>query len=70
MDGLEFCRRVRELCPDTVVILMSGRSDEIDPATVQQAGAATILAKPFAMQTVVRLLGEVVDARDKNKNGA
>ena len=59
VDGIEFCRRVRQLSPGTVVILMSGHSSEIDRTTVQSAGAATLIAKPFAMQTVVRLLSEL-----------
>ena len=64
VDGIEFCRRVREVSPKTVVILMSGRAGSMDSTSAQRAGAQTLIPKPFAMQTMVQLLRQVCPEAD------
>ena len=56
MSGMEFAERVRELYPDTPVVLMS--SDEVgngSPAGERVGAIATIL-KPFRPEALIELL--------------
>ena len=59
MSGLGFCSEFKKSFPNTPVVLMSGRAEEMDPAKVKGAGAQNLLAKPFAMQSVQRLIEDV-----------
>jgi CheY-like chemotaxis protein len=59
MDGIELCRRLRQINSTLPIILMSGWASEVDQAAVHSAGARALLAKPFAMQQVTELLTTV-----------
>lgn len=52
MDGVELCRSALALHPSLEVVLMTGRTAYLNDANVRSAGARTILAKPFALQTI------------------
>lgn len=56
IDGFELCRRVRESSPATVVIAISGRSDNNTVQKIMEAGAREFIEKPF---TIVRLFQAV-----------
>lgn len=52
MDGLEVCRRIREM--STVpILLLSARGEEIDRVLGLELGADDYLTKPFAMRELV-----------------
>jgi DNA-binding response OmpR family regulator len=52
MDGLEVCRRIREI--STVpILLLSARGEEIDRVLGLELGADDYLTKPFAMRELV-----------------
>jgi CheY-like chemotaxis protein len=56
MDGIEFCRRLKQEFPDVPVVLMSGQASAIEPSRVRDAGAAALLPKPFTMRQVTQVL--------------
>jgi len=56
MNGLEFLRRVRQVCPETAVILMTGCGNDATAAEARRLGAAGFLPKPFTMDDVVPLI--------------
>jgi DNA-binding response OmpR family regulator len=47
LDGLEVCRRIREIS-DAYVIMLTGRPDEIDRLLGLETGADDYLTKPFS----------------------
>ena len=47
MDGVEICRELREFT-DAYIIMITGRTDEIDRLQGLQVGADDYLAKPFS----------------------
>lgn len=49
MDGVEICRRLREFT-DAYIIMITGRTDEIDRLVGLEVGADDYLAKPFSPQ--------------------
>jgi DNA-binding response OmpR family regulator len=55
ISGLELCRKARERqdAPFTYLILLTGRSREVDRAAAIEAGADQFIPKPFNVQHVV-----------------
>lgn len=51
MDGVEICRRLREFS-DAYVIMITGRSDEIDRLMGLEVGADDYMSKPFSPREV------------------
>ncbi len=49
MDGLDVCRKVRELRPELPVIILSARSHEAHKVLGLELGADDYLTKPFSM---------------------
>ena len=47
IDGYEVCRRVRATDPDTPVLFLSAKSEEIDVVVGLQLGADDFIRKPF-----------------------
>lgn len=47
MDGTEVCRRLREFT-DCHVVMITGRSEEVDRLVGQEVGADDYIAKPFS----------------------
>lgn len=62
-SGLEVQARLREISPETQVIVMTGRDDPGIRATAMEGGALAFLSKPFDDETflaaVHRALGRV-----------
>jgi DNA-binding NtrC family response regulator len=61
MTGLGVCQLVIKRSPKTIVIVVSGNSDDQSVAEAMKAGAADYIKKPFALShvitTVQRVLG-------------
>lgn len=53
IDGIEVCRRVRELHPGTGVLLLTARSSELDEVLGLDAGADDYVTKPFSLAVLV-----------------
>jgi PAS domain S-box-containing protein len=53
LTGLGLALRLSALRPDLPVLLTSGHSEGLTPAALQAAGVPEILAKPYAMETLV-----------------
>ncbi len=50
IDGLEICRHVREKKPNTLVLMLTAKSSEIDRVLGLEIGADDYLTKPFSMR--------------------
>lgn len=66
-DGLEVLKSVRARYPGKPVILVTGERDEMSAAIEQgmQVGAYTCLYKPFAVDTLIRII-EDISRRKRN----
>jgi DNA-binding response OmpR family regulator len=52
-DGLQTCREIRTKGISTPILLLTGRSDEVDRVLGLDLGADDYLAKPFGMQELL-----------------
>src|SRR5262249_11548728 len=48
-DGLDICRQIRRQRPDTVIVVLTARRDEMDVVAGLESGADDYLFKPFRM---------------------
>lgn len=53
VDGLEICRRIRQMTRYLPIIIISARSSETDRITGTETGADDYLAKPFSVQELI-----------------
>jgi len=53
LDGLEVCRRVRELRPGLPILMLTARGAEDDKVRGLEAGADDYLAKPFGVRELL-----------------
>ncbi len=60
MDGIEFCRHLAARHPLTPIVLMTGRSNLINADRLRSTGASALIAKPFSMRSVTRLIHDVL----------
>ncbi|ALE73586.1 chemotaxis protein CheY [Pseudonocardia sp. EC080625-04] len=49
LDGNEVCRRLRDRCPEAIVIILTARAEEMDVVVGLEAGAADYLTKPVRL---------------------
>jgi CheY-like chemotaxis protein len=66
MNGLEALLSIRKLCPEVAVVMMDSYPDQL----VRQAesrGALTCIHKPFDLNEIRKVIGEVGDARLEEK---
>jgi two-component system response regulator HydG len=57
-DGIELLRRVKERCPGTQVILMTGYADIQTAVTAMKLGAFDYVSKPVIPEEILKLLHE------------
>jgi two-component system, response regulator PdtaR len=60
VNGFELARRVREECPRTGVVLVSG---VLEPTNTHLPGGVRFVPKPVKASTLLRLVREVADPR-------
>jgi DNA-binding response OmpR family regulator len=53
LDGLEVCRRLRDQHPETEIIILTARRDEVDVVLGLDAGADDYLVKPFRLHELL-----------------
>jgi DNA-binding response OmpR family regulator len=52
MDGIEVCRRLREMLPGIRVVIVTGRDAEEDPKRAAAVGARQLLIKPVPLASL------------------
>ena len=58
MDGVEFCRKIRETDTKTFVIALSGHTELYDVNRLKEVGFDNHLAKPFKIEVIKRAIEE------------
>lgn len=53
MDGYELCRKIREVGPQTPILMLTARGDEADRVAGLDLGADDYVTKPFSVQEVL-----------------
>ena len=61
MDGVEFCRRIRETDDKTVVIALTGHTELYDIGKLKEAGFDNHLTKPFKIDVITQAIQEGFD---------
>ena len=64
MDGLEVCRRVREIS-DVPIIMLTARDDDIDKIVGLELGADDYLTKPFNPRELVARIRAILRRADR-----
>ncbi|MCG3141028.1 MAG: Sensor histidine kinase RcsC [Anaerolineae bacterium] len=65
LNGFELARALKDLHPQTIVILMTGWAAEIDPVKMRESGIDRAISKPFDVDQVVQLIGEAFAIQEK-----
>jgi two-component system response regulator HydG len=68
-EGLELVRFVRERSATTGVIVLTAYADPQIIAEATRMGADRVLQKPQTFKELVRIIGEVIDARSVSSSG-
>ncbi len=68
MSGVEACRQIRALAPDTGIVMVTVRDTEEDKVRALDAGADDYVTKPFRFRELVARMGAVL--RRTQTNGA
>lgn len=61
MDGLETFREIKKQSPTTAVIMMTGNKENIQIKKCIDEGAVTVVYKPFAVNKLLELMGNVLE---------
>jgi DNA-binding NtrC family response regulator len=67
LSGRELLEKVRELYPETPVIIVSGLSDQEQAHSLKGLGAFDYLLKPFRLEIVEESVKRAVEHRQNNK---
>ena len=60
MDGLEFCRRLREYNKKTPIIFLSSRDEELDRVLGLESGGDDYMGKPFSVRELLARIKAVL----------
>jgi diguanylate cyclase (GGDEF)-like protein len=60
MEGLELTRRVKRMRPETIVIVMTGFSNDFSYEQVIEAGASDFIKKPFSVRELLVRIKHVI----------
>ena len=58
MDGVEFCRKIRETDSKTIVIALTGHTDLYDADKLKEVGFDNHLTKPFKIEDIQEAIQE------------
>jgi two-component system OmpR family response regulator len=58
MDGVEASRRIKEMHPETAIILMTGHADEAQLKLARDQGARHIVHKPVKIEQLIEIITE------------
>jgi CheY-like chemotaxis protein len=62
LSGWDVAARAREHHPTVPVIMVTGWGDQLDRARAEAAGIAAVVAKPYHLEEIVRLVGTLLPA--------
>ncbi len=62
MSGWEVAEKIKDLSPQTPVVLITGWGDQLDPGKMQASKIDTVIAKPFQVDQIRSLVSEVLPA--------
>ena len=65
IDGLEVCRRVKQLAPETAVVIITASDDKAIEAAAFRDGAAAFVPKHLAAAMLSRTIEQVFADRSK-----
>jgi DNA-binding response OmpR family regulator len=68
IDGIEVCRRARELRPRLLVLMVTARSSELDEVLGLDAGADDYVTKPFSLSVLTARVRALL-RRDEDAGG-
>lgn len=60
MSGWEVVERIKEMSPATPVALITGWGDQLDPRKMEESRVDLVMAKPFSVAEVKRLVSEAL----------
>jgi DNA-binding NarL/FixJ family response regulator len=63
MDGFEATRRIKELCPETVIVMHSSSDQPVYQAASLAAGASAFVGKGRNSRTLVPVIASLIPAR-------
>jgi CheY-like chemotaxis protein len=58
LNGLTLCRVIKDRTPGTFVVLMTGSSEQFEPAMVRAAGVDRLLFKPSGREQILAAIAE------------
>ena len=67
MDGLTLFQKIKELCPDTSVVIMTGFPNLQDAINVIKEGAVDYLQKPFPPDKLIDIIEQFIDVHQPEK---
>ncbi|WP_205712124.1 response regulator transcription factor [Euzebya rosea] len=65
MDGLEVCRRIRDTRDNVFVLMLTGKSDDVDAVIGLSVGADDYMAKPFSPRLLVARIRALLRRGDR-----
>jgi signal transduction histidine kinase/CheY-like chemotaxis protein len=63
MSGWQVAQAVKELSPETPVILVTGWGEEIDPKAIREGSADFVFSKPFRITELLTLVVRALESR-------
>ncbi|MCC6417483.1 MAG: sigma-54-dependent Fis family transcriptional regulator [Gemmataceae bacterium] len=71
LDGIQVLEHLKQICPDTEAVMMTGHGSEESAVTAMRLGAMDYLRKPCKLSEIEAILQKVIDRREiKHKNRA
>lgn len=67
MSGWEVAKAIKEIDPDSAVILVSGWSVQVNDAKVENYGVDLIINKPFGMHQIVQSVQQAMETKGKKE---
>ena len=70
MDGLELQRRLADSDPPIPIVFITARASDEEESRALRAGAVAFLRKPVDKETLLRVLGEVLERSGRDGGNA
>lgn len=70
MDGFEVCRRIRTSLPDTAIIMLTAKGQDIDKITGLELGADDYMVKPFNPLELVARIKTILRRTERAGSGS
>lgn len=67
-DGIETLEKIKQQCPDSEVVMMSGHATISTALEAMKLGAADFIEKPFDIESVVGAAGRALERRQRALN--